>query len=165
MQLTTDEIIKAVLFHQTSTSVNFKLPRDIRLPDEKTSLIFASAYLVPGTLAIYYHIRVIESVWMHLVVSFFFWKEHLVLCQEAFSKKCMNQRWIGSLISLTCNSLLASNQYIFVECLLIKTLHTSVHFNLRCDSRCGFNGKSPQTKLCRENSLGEQFFRGNSFGM
>ena len=49
--------------------MNFKLPRDIRLADEKTSVIFASAYLVPDTFAIDYQIRVIGSVRMHPTFS------------------------------------------------------------------------------------------------
>lgn len=42
---------------------------------------------------------------------------------------------------------LASNQYLFVEYLLIKTLHMSVHFDLRYNFLCGLNDKSPQTQL------------------
>lgn len=62
MQLTTEEKIITVLFHQHSVLVNFKLSGDFRLPHFKTSVIFASAYLVPDTFAIYYRIRVIVSV-------------------------------------------------------------------------------------------------------
>lgn len=57
-----DRNIKAVLFHQNSISVNFKSPSGIRLPDEKPSVIFASAYFVPDAFANYCQIRVIESM-------------------------------------------------------------------------------------------------------
>lgn len=62
MSLMTEEKIIAVLLYPNFVLVNFILFRDIRLPNPKTSALFASAYLVPDTFAIYYHISVIGSV-------------------------------------------------------------------------------------------------------
>jgi len=51
-----------MVFHQNYVLVNFKLPRDLRPPNQQTSVIFPSGYLVPDTCAIYNQLRVIESV-------------------------------------------------------------------------------------------------------
>lgn len=107
-----DRNIKAVLFHQNSISVNFKSPRGIRLPDEKPSVIFASAYFVPDAFANYCQIRVIESMWMHQFFFFFFERNTLSFARGHFLRRawsrgenkmgndlrlgCCPQRWPGS---------------------------------------------------------------------
>lgn len=48
----------------------------------KTSVLFASAYLVPDTSAVYYPPN--KSNWVCVSTSDFFRKEHLVLCQGVF---------------------------------------------------------------------------------
>lgn len=100
-----------MLFYPNFVLVNFILFRDIRLPNQKTSVLFTSAYIVPDTFAIYYPTSVTGPVWVHLI----FWKEHLVLCQGVFSKKARSRdgnkvrniskwllptRWSGSFIDM-----------------------------------------------------------------
>lgn len=153
---------------------------------KKTSVIFASSYLVPDTFAIYYQIRVPESAWVHLTClkgtpctlpESVFWEGHEAeakIKRETMSTGLMAARWTGSFIDTVMGikngESTPINLWLHLSCHVNMYYLLSAYWSRPCTRLsisiwCGSCDKLPQMMLCKESQMEEQSFKGDSFGI